>query len=76
MSESLTPRGSQLAFIGTALAANCAVALAALLLSWALGGDAYKDALYGNYAMPLLALGTGAGAAVRHACRYRRPAGA
>lgn len=67
MSESEAAPRAMLSLAGVALAFNCAVALVALLASWAIGGDDFKDSLHGDYAMPLLALGIAAGVALRRA---------
>lgn len=76
MSESPTTRSTGLSLFGIALVVNCAIALFALLLSWFIGGDAYKDSLYGNYAIPVLVLGMAGGGAVWRFCRRQTAAGA
>lgn len=71
MSEAPTTRSTGFSLFGIALIVNCAMALLALLLAWFIGGDAYKDSLFGNYAIPVLLLGIAGGVALRRA--HRQP---
>ena len=69
MPEAPTTRSTGLSLFGIALIVNCAMALLALLLAWFLGGETYKDSLFGNSAIPVLVLGIAGGIALRRARR-------
>lgn len=58
MSKSVTAFGAKTEFACTTLIVSCAMALFFLLLSWGLSGnDYFKDALFGDYALPFILLG-------------------
>ncbi len=44
-----------------ALLTTCPLALFFLLVSWIAGGSAFKDSIFGNYALAFLLLGVAAG---------------
>lgn len=74
MSESTAASASKFYFTCTALITLCSMALFFMLLSWAIGGDDYKDRLLGNYAIPVLVLGVAVGMALKVICRRREQA--
>lgn len=74
MSKSVTASGSKHNITGIALIINCSMALFFVLLSWWLGGNEYKDIIFGNYAIAIFLVGIAAGMAIRRAYPRRRPA--
>ena len=55
-----------------ALLTTCPLALFFLLVSWVAGGSAFKDSIFGDYALTFLLLGIGAGLV----CAFRSPSAA
>ena len=65
MSKSTMADGAKYYVTCTSLITLCSMALFFLLLSWAIGGDEYKDKFLGDYVIPLLIMGIAAGLALK-----------
>jgi hypothetical protein len=61
----------QLFLVGVALMVLGGMAMFFLLFSWALGGNAFMDTLYGKETVAVLAAGIGIGLLMAFSCRER-----
>lgn len=71
MTNIAAPEVSGLKFASMTLIVWSSIALFFLLLSWAVGGTEYKDAIYGNSAFVVILLGLIAGIGLNFASRNK-----